>query len=332
MRAMIAEHPGAPDVLQPAEIAMPEPKAGQVRLKVAYTGMNPLDAMLRRERLDWFPVPWPFVPGIEHSGIVDAVGEGVDTGLIGRRVLSRLAFGGYGEFSVVAAAGLIDLPDGMDLKTGAAFRGCSATAWYALHASARVQQDETVLVHSAAGAVGGMAIQIARDAGARVCGLAGGPEKVAFARALLGEGPHTVIDYLKPGWEAEARAFVGAAGFDVILDGNGGANAPTNWELVGVLGRIVHIGSTSGVPAPSVPAPLLIAKSFSVGGIDLRSVENKLGFIGEQPIIDAITSGQWRVPISEIVPLADVADLHARLEGRKIMGRAVIEVHGEMNA
>lgn len=332
MRAMMAREPGAPDVLQFAEIAIPEPGAGQVRLKVAYTGMNPLDAMLRREKLDWFPTPWPFIPGLEHSGIVDAVGEGGDSSLLGRRVLSRLGFGGYGDYSIVAAAGLVLLRDAMDMKTAATFRGCTSTAWYALHATARIAKGDTVLIHSAAGAVGAMAMQIARDAGARVCGLAGGPAKVAFARGYVGEGDHAVIDYLKPGWEEEARAFAGAGGFDVILDGNGGANAQKNWDLIGLLGRIVHVGATSGSPAPAVPPALLIAKSFSVGGIELRSVEAKLGYVGEKPILDAIVSGQWRVPISEVVPLEQVASLHARLENREIMGRAVIEVNGEMAA
>lgn len=177
-----------------------------------------------------------------------------------------------------------------------------------------------------------MALQIARDAGARVCGLAGGPDKVAFAQGLLGPGDHTVIDYLQPDWVEKARAFAGAPGFDVILDGNGGANAPSNWELIGVLGRIIHVGATAGAPAPAVPPAMLIGRSFSVGGFELRAVEARLHHIADRPILEAVTSGQWRVPISEVVPLEDAAQLHARLEGRKLMGRALIEVHGEMAA
>lgn len=332
MRAMMASEPGAPEVLKLAEIPIPEPGPGQVRLKVAYTGMNPLDAMLRREKLVWLPTPWPFIPGLEHSGVVDAVGEGVEVDFLGRRVLSRLGFGGYADYSVVAAAGLVVIPNTMDMKTAATFRGCSSTAWYALHAAARVEAGDRVLIHSAAGAVGAMAMQIARDAGARVCGLAGGPAKVDFARSYLGDGDHDVIDYLQPTWVDQARAFAGEKGFDVIIDGNGGANAQSNWDLIGVLGRLIHVGATSGTPAPAVPPAVLIGKSFSVGGFELRSVEAKLGHIGDKPILDAIVGGQWRVPLSEVVPLEQVAALHARLENRQVMGRAVIEVNGEMSA
>lgn len=329
MRAMVVAAPGGPEALVPAELPVPVPGPGEVRVKVAFVGMNPLDAMLRRERLAWLPVAYPFIPGTERSGVVDAVGEGVDLQLIGKRVLSRLGFGGYAEYSIAQAAGLILLPDGMSLKLGAAYRGCSATAWYALHAGARIQSGDTVLVHSAAGAVGAMAMQIARDAGARVCGLAGGPRKVAFARDLLGDADGTVLDYLREDWDAEARACAGAGGFDVILDGNGGPRADLNYTLVGVLGRIVYIGATAGAPAPSPPTPLLIARSFSVGGIDLRSVEAKLGDVANAIIHREVTSGRWRVPVTDVVPLAQVASLHARLEAREVMGRAVIEVGGE---
>lgn len=329
MRAMVVAAPGGPEALVPAELPVPAPGPGEARIKVAFVGMNPLDAMARRERLSWLPVSWPFVPGTERSGIVDAVGEGVDPQLVGRRVLSRLGFGGYAEYSVAQAASLIHLPDGMSLQLGAAYRGCSATAWYALHAGARVQAGDTVLVHSAAGAVGAMAMQIARDAGARVCGLAGGPAKVAFARELLGSADGTVIDYLREDWDTAARDFAGPGAFDVILDGNGGSRADLNYALVGVLGRVVYIGATAGAPAPPAPVALLIARSFSVGGIDLRSVEAKLGNVANAIIHREVTGGRWRVPVTEVVPLAQVASLHARLEARKVMGRAVIEVGGE---
>ena len=330
MRAVMVEAPGPPDVLKLTTVPIPEPGPAQVRLKVAYVGMNPLDALVRRERLDWLPVSYPYTPGIEHSGIVDAVGVGVDTKLIGSRVLSRLGFGGYADYSLAPAQGLLRLPDSMDMKTGAAYRGCTATAWYALHAVGHVQPGDRVLIYSAAGAVGGMAMQIAADAGAHVCGLAGGPDKVAFARDILSGRSGAVLDYLAPGWVEEAHAVAGPGGFDIILDGNGGAAAANNIALIGVLGRIIYIGATSGVQAPSVPPGLLIGKSFSVAGFSLRSVEARLNRVAD-PIIDReVTAGRWRPPISEIAPLADVAALHARLEARQVKGRALIEVNGEI--
>lgn len=330
MRAMVVHEPGGPEALQPAESPVPRPGPGEARLRVAYAGMNPVDAMLRRARLEWMPVRYPFTPGIEHTGVVEAVGEGVDDALIGARVLSRVSFGGYAEHSLAPAAALVRLPDGMSLAVGAAYRGCSATAWYALHGAARVAAGDRVLVHSAAGAVGAMAMQVARDAGAKVCGLAGGPAKVAFARGLLADPAGEVLDYLQPDWPAQARAFAGAGGFDIILDGNGGAAAEANHGLVGVLGRIVHLGATAGAPAASVPTPQLIAGSYSIGGFTLRAVEAKMGVVADPIILREVLAGRWRVPVSEVVPLAEVAALHARLEARQVMGRALIEVGGEV--
>ncbi|MBK6597584.1 MAG: zinc-binding alcohol dehydrogenase family protein [Proteobacteria bacterium] len=231
MHAMIVEAPGGPEAPVPVRLPIPVPQRGQVRIKVAFVGMNLMDALLRRERRDWMPVTYPFVPGTEHSGIVDAVGEGVDATLVGRRVLSRLSFGGYAEYSIAQASGLIELAFGTSLKLGAANRGCTATAWYALHADARVQTGDTVLVHSAACAVGAMALQIARDAGAR----------------------------------------------DLLAD-------------------------------LTAPHSIICART----GASRRAM-----------------TGRWRVPVTESVPLTEVASLHARLEARKLMGRAVIEVGGE---
>ena len=154
------------------------------------------------------------------------------------------------------------------------------------------------------------------------------------ANRLRGDVPppealhQTVLDYLRDDWVEQARAFAGPDGFDVILDGNGGPNAARNLELIGVLGRLVYIGATAGAPAPAVPTPVLIARCFSVGGVDLRSAETKLGRVADAVINEAFLAGRWRAPLSEVVPLSAVADLHRRLEARELMGRVVIEVGG----
>jgi NADPH2:quinone reductase len=323
MRAMIVRNPGPPDVLEPVRLPIPAPGPGQARVRVAYVGMNPVDALVRREAIAWMPVTYPLVPGLEHSGVVDAVGEGVDPAMIGRRVIARVGFGGYAEWSVSPAATMIALDDRIDLKTGCVYRGCSSTAWHALHKSVRLQPGESVLVHSAAGAVGAMAMQIAAAHGASVVGLAGGPAKVAYARRF---NP-TIVDYLPPDWPEHALAANGGRKFDVILDGNGGPSAEANYRLIAPAGRILLIGATSGQPAAPVAVPALIAGSFSVGGMTLRQIEQPPGGPFEQVMADAVASGRWIVPVGETVPLADVASLHARLEGRALVGRAVVAVN-----
>jgi NADPH2:quinone reductase len=325
MRAMTVLEPGPPENLRPVIMAVPVPLKGQARVRVAYAGMNPIDAMLRRERIDWLPVQYPFVPGIEHSGVVDRIGEGVDPSWLGRRVLSRFSMGGYAEYSVSKAAALIPLDPRIDLKTGCAFRGCSFTAWHALHRMAKIRAGDTVLIHSAAGAVGAMAMQIAIEAKAVVVGLVGGAEKAAFA-AQFG-GP--IVDYLVPNWPEEARRAIGGRGFDIILDGNSGPNAAHNYTLIARAGRVLYIGNSAGSYPEPISVPLLIARSVWVGGMTLRDVEDGPGSDTDGAIVEAVASGRWSVPISEVVPLSEVAALHRRLESRQLMGRAVIRIGGE---
>jgi NADPH:quinone reductase-like Zn-dependent oxidoreductase len=326
MRAVVVEAPGPPQVLQLLQRPVPEPAAGQVRLQVAFVGMNPIDALVRRQKLDWLPLQYPLIPGLEHSGLVDAVGAGVDPMWLGRRVLSRVSFGGYADYSLAPITSLVTIPNGLSLLQGAVYRGCSYTAWHALHAVARLQPGETVLVHSAAGAVGCMALQIARDHGCAVVGLCGGARKVDWLRDF---GFDRVIDYLQPNWPAQARGMVGARGFDVILDGNGGPNAAHNYPLAARLGRIVYLGAMAGADAPPIPVATLVNHSISVSGMTLRQIEAAPDSATDREIVAACVAARWRLPIGERVPLAQVADLHRRLEARQVVGRAVIEVGGE---
>ena len=151
MRAIQMDAFGGPDVMELREVPVPEPGPGQARLRVAYVGMNPFDAMARAGKITFMPISFPFTPGLEHSGIVDAVGKGVDETLIGKRVISRADFGAYADYSIVTAKALLMLDDRIDLKTGCVYRGCSTTAWHALYKAGRLQSGETCLLHSAAG-------------------------------------------------------------------------------------------------------------------------------------------------------------------------------------
>jgi hypothetical protein len=191
----------------------------------------------------------------------------------------------------------------------------------------RLRAGERVLVHSAAGAVGCMAMQIARDAGCQAVGLCGGPDKAAWLRAF---GCDDVVDYLRADWPQQALQLTAGRGFDVILDGNGGPNAVHNIDLAARLGRIVYIGATAGADPAPIPVANLILKSIAVAGMSLRQVEEPPGSAADQEIVAEILSGRWKLPISEVVPLAAVADLHRRLEARQLRGRAVIEVGGEL--
>ena len=325
MYAMVADVPGPPSVLQRKLIPVPQPGEGQALIKVAYVGMNPLDAMAREGKIDFLPITWPFIPGLEKTGVVVGVGAGVDAGLMGQRVIARLGFGGYADYALANAKLLLTLDPRIDLKTGCVYRGCSFTAWHGLYKAGRLKNGETVLVHSAAGAIGIMAMQIAKDAGCVVIGLCGGPEKVAYAKSF---GADHVFDYLEVDWPERVKAATHQKGCDVILDGNGGPNAEKNADLAAKLGRIVYIGATAGSYPATPPVPALIFKNIAVVGMNLAPIEDPPGSATDLAIIEAVVSGRWRVPISEVVPLENVAALHTRLAARQVMGRAVVQVGG----
>ena len=153
---------------------VPEPQEGQARIRVAFASIKPIDTFARSGTLHFLPVPWPLIPGMEFSGIVDAVGPQVDDALVGRRVINIANFGGFAEFAVADAAHLLTMPDELDFKSASVVFAPIHTAYQFLKYGGRLQSGETVLVHSAAGAIGLVLTQMAKEQGAHVIGLAGG--------------------------------------------------------------------------------------------------------------------------------------------------------------
>ncbi|MBP01364.1 MAG: hypothetical protein CMM25_00935 [Rhodospirillaceae bacterium] len=317
---------GAPKKMELRNVPLLFPGPEEVRIRVGYVGMNPIDAMARSGKIDFLPIKFPFTPGLEHTGIVESVGSQVDKKLLHRRVLSRSDFGAYSEYSIIPARNLLFLDDRISLKLGCAYRGASFTAWHALHKSARIIPDDVCLFHSAAGAIGIMGAQIAKSHGCMVIGLVGGSKKVDFA---LNYSFDHVFDYSEPGWQEKVNS-VSGVGVNVIIDGNSGKNSDSNLDLLAPLGRLVYIGATAGEMPKPIEVPALIYKSISVAGINLSDIEEPTGSHVDKTITDNVTSGLWRVPITEEVGLEGVVDLHYRLENRLLSGRAVIKVGGEL--
>jgi len=327
MRSIQVDAFGPPSVMKLRQVPVPEPGAGQVRIQVAYVGMNPIDAMARSGKVDFLPIKFPFTPGLEHTGIVEKIGPGVNEKWLGAGVISRTDFGAYADFSITMADNLLCLDRRIDLRTGAVYRGCSFTAWHALYKAGRLQPGETCLIHSAAGAIGIMATQIAKTAGCEVVGLAGNADKIAYARQF---GADHLFDYTVEGWEEKVTAVMGERGVDVVVDGNGGANSEKNIDLLALNGRLVYIGATAGNYPQPIPVPLLIFKNVSVAGMNLAPIEDPPDSETDRLIIDSAATGAWKIPITEEVELEDVVGLHTRLEERQIMGRAVVRVGGAL--
>ncbi|NQV81382.1 MAG: zinc-binding alcohol dehydrogenase family protein [Alphaproteobacteria bacterium] len=326
MQAVLIDAPGGPEGLRVGEAPIPEPGPGEIRLKVAYSSMNPMDVFARQGKVSWLPIKWPFIPGIEHAGVVDKVGDGVDAGMIGKRYHSRNMFGGNAEYSISPLSNAHPMPDGLDWKTGTCYGGMTYTSYHALHTAARIRPTDWCLFHSAAGPIGIMLTQIAKDAGAKVIGLCSGG-KIDYARQY---GADHLIDYTTGDWVAEVKKITDGQGADIIVDGNQGPDAPKNYEVIAPGGHCIYVGATAGSSAPEIPVSTLIFKSAFVGGFNLPLLETR-GARDNADVLRKVIDGTWKVPISEEVTLDDVPDLHRRFAARQVKGRAVIRVGGELN-
>jgi len=326
MRAVIAEQPGGPETLSLKTVPVPEPGPGQARIQVAYSALNPLDTHARANRIKWGHPGFPFTPGYEYAGRVDKVGEGVDPGLVGRRVAAISEWGGNADLAIATAARLVPVPDSFDWKLAATFATCAPTAWHLVHSAGRLQQGMVLLVHSAAGAVGSLATQIALEAGARVIGLAGGSEKVDYARQF---GAEAVLDYTTADWVAGVKELTGGRGVDVIIDGNAGPEAPRNYEVVAPLGNVIYLGAMAG-HAPPVNISQLIGRSFSVTGFVQFFHQARSGGSENEAIVEALASGRWRIPVERIFPLEEVSRAQALFEGRRLFGRTLVVAGGDV--
>jgi NADPH2:quinone reductase len=325
MRTAIINAAGGPEVISISEVPDPEPAAGQVRIRVAYAALNPLDSHARAARVKWMHPGFPFTPGFEYSGVVDACGEGVDASLLGKRVACNGQWGGCADYALADAATLVDVPDGLDLKTGAVFSTCAYTAWLLVHSAARLEAGQSIAVHSAAGAVGAMLVQVAKSAGATVFALAGGADKLAYASQFE---PDHLVDYNDENWPDKVVELNGGRGVDVIVDGNAGPNALRNFAAIAPLGNVIFIGATAG-EAPDVNVSMLIGKSCSVTGFVQYVHQAVSGGAEKEATHAALLAGEWRIPIEKIYALEDVAAAHAAWENRELTGRTLIAVGGE---
>jgi NADPH2:quinone reductase len=326
MRAILAERAGAPETLELVQRPVPTPGPGQVRIRVAYSALNPLDTHARADRIKWSHPGFPFVPGYEFCGLVDAVGDGVDAALVGQRVASAGEWGGNADYALATAARLVRIPASFDWRIGATFSTCAPTSWHLVHSAGRVRRGDVVVIHSAAGAVGALTTQIAKSAGALVIGLVGGADKVAYARQF---GADHLIDYRADDWPARVRDLSGGRGADLIIDGNQGPDAPKNYQAIAPCGNVIYLGAMGG-PAPEVPIGLLVGKSFSVSGFVQYFWQAKTKYAEMAEIVPKLASGEWRIPIEQVLPLEQVPQAHADFEGRRLKGRTLIRVGGDL--
>jgi NADPH2:quinone reductase len=231
--------------------------------------------------------------------------------------------GSYGEYTTIDASRLILLPEGLSLTEGAAFPLQGMTAHYLIHEFRKPKQGDIVLVHAAAGGVGGLLVQWARRLGAAVIGTIGSGEKAAAAREA---GVDHVIVYTQQDFAAETMRLTGGRGAELILDGVGKSTFPGDLEAVAVRGHIVVYGAASGPADPFVPNSLM-AKSISLSGGSLpnftASREELLRRSGD--VLNALREGWLKLRIDRVLPLAEAEKAHRLLEGRQSIGKIVLK-------
>lgn len=276
MRAVVGEALGPLDTFTLREWECPSPTAGEVQVDVYAAGVTFVDALIAGGHHQ-VKVKLPFIPGNEVSGVVRAVGQGVERFKPGDRVACVGVGGKYAERINVPQHAALRMPDTMPLDEAAVFRGGFGCSFHALVQCANVQPGERVLVLGAAGAVGLAAVQVASALGARVLASASNAQKRELA---LHAGAHAAVDTNAEDWRAQVRDWAGPQGLDVVVDPVGGAVTERAFRALGIGGRHLVIGFASGT-IPSLPANLALLKAASLIGVELSKFEKRYPELGE---------------------------------------------------
>lgn len=323
IRVVRIRAPGDPDVLVSGEAPLPRPGAGEVRVRVAASGVNRADLIQRR---GGYPAPAGFpedVPGLEYAGIVEAVGDRCSLRAIGDPVMGITGGGAYAAAICVPERETIRAPRGLALEEAGALPEVFVTAWDALVLQAGMRAGDRVLVHAVGSGVGTAAVQLVRAAGARSIGTSRTPEKLRRARALgLDEG---IV--ASDSWPAEVRRATAESGVDVILDLVGAAYLEGNLEALADGGRWIVVGVPSGRRG-SIDLRALMAKRARVQGTVLRArpPEEKavLARAFERAVVPLFESGVLRPVVDAVLPAEEAAEAHRRLEANETFGKVLL--------
>jgi NADPH:quinone reductase len=324
MRAIEITKPGGPEVLQPVERPIPQPAHGQVVIKVAYAGVNRPDA-LQRAGMYAPPPTASDLPGLEASGEISAIGEGV-TGLsIGDKVCALLPGGGYAEYVATPAAHCLPVPKGMGMKEAACLPETFFTVWSNVFMRGGLKAGERFLVHGGSSGIGTTAIQLAREFGARVFATAGTDSKCDACAKL---GAEAAINYRDTDFVDVLKAEGGA---DLILDMVGGDYIPRNLQALAEDGRLVQIAFLSG-PKVEVNFATLMTRRLTMTGSTLRPQSD----LAKARIAEQLREQVWPLlDAGKISPVMDseyafeqASDAHARMETSGHIGKIVLKVNG----
>ena len=323
MRAVTVPTPGGPEALVLADVPTPEPTSSEVRIRVAAAGLNRADILQRQGRYDPPPGSSPYL-GLEVSGTVDALGEGVDTWAVGDEVCALLVGGGYAEQVCVPAGQVLPVPTGVGLVEAAALPEVTCTVWSNVFLTANLQPGETLLVHGGSSGIGTMAVQLAREVGARVAVTAGSADKLEACRSL---GAEILVNYREEDFVEAVLGATDGVGAGVILDNMGATYLMRNVETLAVGGRLVVIGMQGGVKA-ELDLGVLLRKRGAVIATALRSrsLAEKATIVAavREHVWPLIEGGRVRPVVHATFPLEEVAAAHQELESSRHVGKILL--------
>jgi NADPH2:quinone reductase len=320
MKAVYIEKTGGPEVLLVGDRPVPEPQNDEVLVKVAASGVNFTDL---NQRSGTNKIPVPAVLGSEGAGIVERSNSASFTP--GDRVAWCMVRGSYAEYAAVPARMIVRIPDGVDFRTAAAAMLQGMTAHYLSHSTFPLKSGHTALIHAAAGGTGRLLVQIAAMLGARAIGTVGTPEK---AKLALEAGATDAILYRQIDWVAEVKRLTASAGVDVVYDSVGQATFLKGLDCLKPRGMMVHFGVSSGQIEPFDTRGLTSRGSLFLTRPTLNthiSDPEELAWRSSD-IFRWIKEGQLKLRIDREYPLAEVAQAHCDLEGRKTSGKVILNV------
>lgn len=315
---------GGPEQLRYETVPDPQPGSGQVRIAVGAAGVHLLDTVIRSGQAPPRAVPvLPMTPGREVAGVVDVLGPGVDSSLLGRHVVADLGArsGGYAELAIASADALHLLPDHVADDAAIAVLGSGRTTMAILEL-ADPQPGDCVIVTGAAGGVGTLLLQAVRDAGASAVGVVRGERKAAVVTQLGA----SAVDLTLPDWEARLRACVGGSGASLLLDGVGGEVGTALLDALAPSARVVMFGTASGSPI-SLSADDVFARGITVhAAVGARLLRRPGGLRPlEAQALGALAAGRFTPVVDSAFALRDADAAHHALEARTAIGKVLLK-------
>jgi len=325
MNAIDPEAPGGPEVLRVVERPVPLPGPGEVLIRVVAAGVNRPDILQRK---GGYPPPpgAPSIPGLEVSGEIVVLGEGVTAEMFGQPVCALLAGGGYAEYAVAPVGQCLPVPHALSMIEAAAMPETLFTVWINLFERGYATEGDTVLVHGGTSGIGTMAIALCGAFGVTIIVTAGSDEKCAAATAL---GADHAINYKTQDFVAEVKAITGGRGCAVVLDMVGGDYVPRNMQCLADDGRHVSIAVQGGLSA-TIPIFEIMRRRLTLTGSTLRPRDAAFkGLVADElhrTVWPHVEDGKLKPVIDQTFPLAEAAAAHVRMEAGDHVGKIVLTI------